>query len=38
MKVGFMGVNGQKVMVCICNQPVGQYGGIPMPYPALGIQ
>lgn len=38
MKVGFMGVNGQKVTACIYNQPVGRYGGIPIPYPALGIQ
>lgn len=37
MKVGFMGVNGQEVTACICNQPAGRYGGIPILYPALGI-
>ena len=38
MKVGFMGVTGQEVTACIYNQPAGRDGGIPIPYPALGIQ
>ncbi len=33
-----MGVNGQEVTACICNQPAGRDGGIPIPYLVLGIQ
>lgn len=37
MKVDFMGVNSEEVTACICNQPAGRDGGIPIPYSALSI-